>query len=477
MPFVVPTDEPGVRWDQTPKSTISTQRYKIAEGPSWSKARAVQDRAYDWALQLLYRQPELEYYERDRDCLQRRLTDARRVGELPRENGRLQRAAVQQARMAFTMIEAHWEGLEAKMWQEEEGEEGVGKRALRQLTRGPKPIEEYLRGNKKKGKRRSVAVLDGVKVVDGGWKVKVAGLGTYKLGEKADDGIRSVQLVEDKWGRWLHAQYGEELPEAKPLDGPAVGGDLGLVHTLTTSLGEHLHRPDTSALQTKRKGLFRHRAKCCTYGSRAWYRYGAQARKLGKRIQGIQQEWERQVAIRLSAAFAVIGLENLQLLNMVASGKGTASVPGSRRKRGLNRELLKQRMGKTVYAIMRRCLKDGTWLMLVNPVNTSIKCSECGHKDKESRKKEAFLCTQCGHAMHADQNAARNIEARARNLARGMLARRRSKERTGAAGSAVPGVGGPPTGKGHTHPGEGQATPPAGQGATRRVIATTRHQA
>jgi len=54
----------------------------------------------------------------------------------------------------------------------------------------------------------------------------------------------------------------------------------------------------------------------------------------------------------------------------------------------------------------------GIPVVLVDPCNTSRTCSVCGHCDKANRtSQENFLCVLCGHRMHADQNAARNIRA------------------------------------------------------------------
>jgi putative transposase len=45
-----------------------------------------------------------------------------------------------------------------------------------------------------------------------------------------------------------------------------------------------------------------------------------------------------------------------------------------------------------------------------NPAYTSQMCSECGHIEKENRKKQAlFLCLNCGHMENADSNASKNI--------------------------------------------------------------------
>ena len=84
--------------------------------------------------------------------------------------------------------------------------------------------------------------------------------------------------------------------------------------------------------------------------------------------------------------------------------------PGSRRKAKLNEGLARARIGGLHHAVHRRAVRDGTWVVAVNPQNTSIQCSSCGHKDKESRQAEKFECTQCGFAIHADENAGRNVE-------------------------------------------------------------------
>ena len=46
----------------------------------------------------------------------------------------------------------------------------------------------------------------------------------------------------------------------------------------------------------------------------------------------------------------------------------------------------------------------------INPYQTSITCSKCGHVDKLSRvNRDTFSCTHCGNMVQADLNAARNI--------------------------------------------------------------------
>lgn len=52
----------------------------------------------------------------------------------------------------------------------------------------------------------------------------------------------------------------------------------------------------------------------------------------------------------------------------------------------------------------------GVHVALVDPRNTSRRCTSCGHIDKRNRPdQETFRCVSCGFADHADRNAARNI--------------------------------------------------------------------
>ncbi len=53
--------------------------------------------------------------------------------------------------------------------------------------------------------------------------------------------------------------------------------------------------------------------------------------------------------------------------------------------------------------------ENGIPIVEVNPYQTSMTCSKCKTIDKQSRNKQVFICTACGHTDHADINAAKNI--------------------------------------------------------------------
>jgi IS605 OrfB family transposase len=54
----------------------------------------------------------------------------------------------------------------------------------------------------------------------------------------------------------------------------------------------------------------------------------------------------------------------------------------------------------------------GKTVVNVNPANTSIRCSRCGHTERGNRKGNQFHCLRCGFSLDPDLNAARNIAER-----------------------------------------------------------------
>ena len=427
MPLIIPSDNRKQRWDRTPKSHIRTRRYEVRSAPDLARPRAIQRQAYDWALKTLDANPNLKVRARG-DSLWARLTRARHNGTLPREPVVLQRAATNQAHAVFEMLEKHREEKAQKTLTEQD--EKTTPRTLRRLATPPRHITEYFRSYpSKQHRRQAIAVLEGVTTNEDGTTVKVPGIGQVTLNDPVHEPIRSAQLVERNGKLWLHAQHGEKLPEPKSREGHTIGYDSGITNTLTSSTGEKLHRPDTSELEHRARKLYRHRKRHCTYKSRQWRKLGKQASRLRAKSANKQLNWERHTAQDISTANNVVGLENLELKSMTASAKGTVSMPGSRRKRGLNEKLARSRLARLHHAIARRGVKDGTWIVAVNPKNTSIQCHQCKAKDKESRKGEEFKCTQCGFEIHADENAGRNIQTRAMNVLAGYAKTRGAGDR------------------------------------------------
>ena len=109
-------------------------------------------------------------------------------------------------------------------------------------------------------------------------------------------------------------------------------------------------------------------------------------RALHKKISDQRNDWLHKLTSGLATKHAVIAIEDLRVANMSASASGTVKQPGAkvRQKAGLNKAIL-----------------DQGWPEFARQLAYEL-----------NRKTQAsFVCLACGHAEHADTNAAKNILA------------------------------------------------------------------
>jgi len=139
----------------------------------------------------------------------------------------------------------------------------------------------------------------------------------------------------------------------------------------------------------------------------------ARLAKFSAKIARQRQDNLHKLSHDLAERHAVFVLEDLRVKNMSRSAKGDAEIPGKnvRRKSGLNRSILDQGWSEFARQLAYKLEWRGGQLILVNPRNTSRTCHCCGYTDEHNRKGEVFHCLACGHADHADMNAAKNILA------------------------------------------------------------------
>jgi putative transposase len=110
----------------------------------------------------------------------------------------------------------------------------------------------------------------------------------------------------------------------------------------------------------------------------------------------------------------VIALEDLKLVNMTRSAKGTAESPGEgvAQKKGLNRSLQDAALARLAYWICVKAEEAARRVWKVSPKDSSRECIACGHTEAANRCRARFICRRCRHEEHADVNAAQIITAR-----------------------------------------------------------------
>ncbi len=363
---------------------------------------------------------------------------------------------------------ALWKHL-ARRYREKEGVEDVDTAANLPSNKWSNKKNKWgHRGDlfKRKGKMRSLSVFE-KPVPKGNGMVMLPGIGTVKVHDDVEGlDMRSFQLVEttkkttrltEKHNRTyrLHIQVGMEAPKPETSD-VIRGVDMGIVHNATTvdpdtGYAEFHDIPDGSKrtknddiskmyaeLSRKGGGSGSRRIKARNGGandggkntngsnrnrsrnpkSRSYKDLQRRIRKKREKIANKQTNWERHASKRIADGAGTVVIEDLNVRNMTARGKGR----GSSAKTGLNREMAYSRPRTFLSQIEQTCENMGVAVITVDPSGTSITCHMCGHKDRDSRISQGkFHCTNynCDNDVNADVNAAHNIASKAEAVAAG----------------------------------------------------------
>lgn len=242
-----------------------------------------------------------------------------------------------------------------------------------------------------------------VKIPGAGW---VKFRNTYKTLPQA-----SSFRVTFEHRRWHVAFAVVPVPIETPGTGAVIGLDRGVAITAALSDGQTLNCPQLTSRERARKRKHERRAARAKKNSpQRSAEYNQVARIRGTEARR-RQDWVEKTSTMLARSYDLIRFEDLRVKNMTRSAKGTVDKPGKnvRQKSGLNRSILAQGWGmlrsRTQDKAPGRCEN-------VPAPYTSLRCSDCGWIDKNSRKNQAeFLCSTCGFSVNADVNAAMNIAA------------------------------------------------------------------
>ena len=219
--------------------------------------------------------------------------------------------------------------------------------------------------------------------------------------------------------RWHVAFTAIPAPVPAPGSGQTVGIDRGVAVSAALSTGELLCVPGLTGREAARRRRLERRLARARRGSGRCKRVKLALGRLRARETDRRKDWAEKASTDIARRFDLIRVEDLHIVNMTRSAKGTVQDPGRnvRQKAGLNRGILRSGWGLLVRRLEE---KAPGRVEKVNAAFTSQRCSACGQVDARSRESQArFVCTACGYACHADVNAAINIAAGHAVTARG----------------------------------------------------------
>ena len=235
-----------------------------------------------------------------------------------------------------------------------------------------------------------------------------------------------ARVIVDRTGRW-HVSFPAPQPalDRQPT-GAVVGIDRGVRTALVTSDGQHYRAPRISDRRAARYLALQRRMARQHKGSAKRERTRRAMARITAHVTDRRKDWAEKVSTRLVQDHDLIVFEKLNTPGMARkpkpkAGPGPAGrVPAERGPREGRPEPGHPRLGVGCarYPRRQKAAASGAAVVLVDPRFTSQQCRVCGHIASANRESQAvFRCVECGHADHADVNAARNILARGLALA------------------------------------------------------------
>jgi putative transposase len=313
-----------------------------------------------------------------------------------------------------------------KVWKSEENTQFLKRVHSQPLQQTLKDLDRALKDGfkkdkgfpkfKRKGRDKSFRYPQGVKVR--GNLVFLPKVGWCKFQKSRDiEGTIKNTTVSFCAGHWYVAFQTEFECEVAPRPIQpeiVVGIDLGIAKFATLSTGEVVE-PRSSFRKLEKKLAKAQRSLARKKkGSNSWLKQKYKVQKVHKKAANARNDFLHKLSSNISKNHAVVVLEDLRVINMSKSAKGSIEEPGKnvKAKSGLNKSILDQGWYE-----FRRMLEykqgwSGGELITIAPHYTSQRCNVCGHTSKENRLTQSrFACVRCGHSENADLNAANNIKA------------------------------------------------------------------
>lgn len=244
-------------------------------------------------------------------------------------------------------------------------------------------------------------------------RVYLQGVGHVKVNQhRAVEGEIKTMSVKREGRRWYISLQCDNVPE-KPLPktGAAVGIDMGIDYFLTTSDGDRVKNERFGAAANAQIAYRQQAVERSKRGSHRRRKKVNLVTEAYRKTKRQRADHAHKVALALVRDNDVIVREDLRLVNITKSAKGTLEKPGRSvsGKTGLNRVIRDAAWGGFFLILADKAESAGRTVVKVNARNTSRTCSRCGDCAAVNRIRRKFHCRVCDYQSAADVNAAINI--------------------------------------------------------------------
>lgn len=218
-----------------------------------------------------------------------------------------------------------------------------------------------------------------------------------------------VIVCREPDGRW-YVTFTIDTAAPAPLEeaGRAVGVDLGVRDFAVTSGGERIANPRHLQRRARNLARYQRRLARCQNGSNNRAKAKAKAARAHRKVRDARRDFLHKTSTRLVREHDIIVIEDLNVAGMV-------------RNRRLARAISDCGWGEFRRQLDYKYRRHGRELVVIDRWYPSSKtCSACGHLLAElSLSTRRWTCPSCRARHDRDINAAKNILAAGRAVARG----------------------------------------------------------
>ena len=236
----------------------------------------------------------------------------------------------------------------------------------------------------------------GFELLDNG--VRLSKIGTIKivLHRPVEGQIKTLTIQRDAVGNWYACFACDVEPAPMPVSDLAIGIDFGLESFATLSNGDWIANPrfyrrDERALAQAQRKLSK-----AERGTPERTRRRKVVTHIHQRIANRRRDFAHKRSRELVNRFGLLALENLKVKNMLQNHCLAKSISDAA-------------WNQLVHYITYKAENAGRVVVLVDPRNTSKRCSGCGTLVEKSLSDRVHNCHVCGLVMDRDHNAAINI--------------------------------------------------------------------
>ena len=227
-------------------------------------------------------------------------------------------------------------------------------------------------------------------------KLKLSKIGTIKVKlHRQMQGTIKTCTIKRELNNWYVCFACEIEPTLLPKTNKVIGVDMGLEKFATLSDNTMIENPkylrkSESKLKHEQRSLSRKKK-----GSNQRKKQRERVAKLHRKIRNQRNDFLHKESRKLVNTYDLIVFEDLKIKNMVKNSR-------------LSKSISDASWGKFIDLTTYKAESAGREVRLVNPRNTSQKCSSCGQTVKKSLSVRTHKCT-CGLTLDRDTNAAINI--------------------------------------------------------------------